>query len=490
MIKNYLLTFTFLIGVSASTFSQESEASKPIDADKAKKENVKNKKDKKSQTATTEKEAKPISTTPVSSEPIEPIYIHKKPSVGLGIGLMTFYGDINKGADIYEMSNFRMGFNLNVEQRFGKRLGASADFVYGKLSQNEHSLQSNLNFESSVMQADANFVFHLDNREKGWRKTKVSSFMSAGVGYMMFNPMGDYKLEDGTQYYYWGDGSIRDQSFDVDNPQNGSILHRDYIYETALDTNSSYSHGTLVFPLTLGIKVKFSNKFESDIKATYHLTMTDNIDNVATGGKDSYLYSQVSFRYNILAKTPQLPDNSPFAKTDFNKLVDVIDSDKDGVKDLDDKCGGTPHGATVDAKGCPLDDDLDGIPNYQDKEKNSAKGATVDGLGVTVKDDALLQEYNDSVATPRDDLYKWRPSYRFDLDKAKSAEDVKSSKNTASKVIITESVPDDYKYVDTNKDGVITPQEINTAIDSFFDGNTGKKADDLNKMVNYFSDQK
>ncbi len=479
MIKNYLLTITFLAGVSVSSFSQEGNAIKASDSDKTKKEATQS-----VSTTTTAKDTKV--TTPVSTEPIEPIYVHKKPSIGLGIGLMTFYGDINKGAEIYEMSNFRMGLDVNVEQRFGKHLGASADLLFGKLSQNEHSLTSNLNFESSVTQASANFVFHLDNREKGWRKTKTSAFVSAGVGYMMFNPMGDFRLENGTQYYYWADGSIRDQAFDVDNPQNGSILHRDYIYETSLDSNNSYSHGTLVFPLTFGIKVKFSNKFESDIKATYHITMSDDIDNVATGGKDAYLYSQISFRYNILAKTPKLPDTSPFAKTDFNQIVDIVDSDKDGVKDLDDKCGGTPHGAAVDAKGCPVDDDQDGIPNYQDKEKNTVKGAQVDGNGMTVKDDKLLQEYNDSLATPRDDLYKWRPSYRFDLDKTRTSDDTKTS-NITAKVFTTEAVTDEYKYVDANKDGVITPQEVNAAVDSFFDGNTGKKAEDLNKMVKYFS---
>lgn len=478
MIKNYLLAFTFLVGVSVTAYSQDKKSS-----------------DKKDKTVKEDKKSSAESKTaasPVVPEPIEPIYVHKKPSVGIGVGLMTFYGDINRGPEIYEMSNFRTGFNINVEQRFGKHFGASVDGIFGKLSQNEHSIESNLNFESSVIQGNANFVFHLDNQEKGWRKTKISSFASVGVGYMMFNPKGDFQLEDGTTYYYWGDGSIRDQAFDSDNPQNGSILHRDYIYETELDPNNTYSHGTLVFPVTLGIKVKFSTKFESDIKATYHLTQSDNIDNVVAGGKDAYLYSAVAFRYNVLAKTPKLPESSAYAKTDFIALVDNVDADRDGVKDLNDKCGGTPHGTRVDEKGCPVDDDGDGIPNYQDKEKNTAKGAIVDENGVTVKDETLLKEYSDSLATPREDLYKWRPSYRFDLDKSRNVEQPNTTTSTpaAAKVYTTESVPEEYKYVDTNKDGVITPQEVNTAVDSFFDGNTGRKAEDLNKMVKYFSDQK
>jgi hypothetical protein len=476
MIKNYLLSFTFLMGVTSASFAQESSNKKNSD-DKKQKENT-----------SVKKKSAQNAAPAITPEPIEPIYIHKKSSVGLGVGLMTFYGDINEGSEIYEMSNFRTALNLNIEQRFAKRLGVSVDLLYGKLSQNEHSIESNLNFESKVMQGNANFVFHLDNRDKGWRKTKVSSFLSAGVGYMTFNPMGDFQLEDGTTYYYWGDGSIRDQAFDSDNPQNGNIVHRDYIYETELDPSGSYSHGALVIPITLGIKVKFSNKFESDIKATYTLTQSDDIDNVASGGKDAYLFSAISFRYNILAKTPKLPDNSPFAKTNFDALVDNIDSDRDGIKDLDDKCGGTPVGARVDERGCPVDEDGDGIPNYQDKEKSTVKGNTVDANGVTIKDETLYWQFVDSIATPRDDLYKWRPSYRFDLDKTQGSE----TTNTGSKpgkMFITESVPDEYKYVDTNKDGIITPQEVNAAIDSFFEsGSKDRKAEDLNRMVKYFSE--
>lgn len=482
MMKKYLIIF-LAASISASAYAQDNNNDVQSSDKSDKKKEVKANK-------TTSEASNKI----VAVEPIEPIYIHKKPSIGFGMGLMTFYGDINTGAEIYEMSNFRMGYNVNLEQRFGKRFGASVNGTFGKLSQNERSLTSNLNFESSVLQGDANFVFHLDNREKGWRKTKVTSFISAGVGYMLFNPKGDFELEDGTKYYYWGDGSIRDQVFDVDNPQNGKIIHRDYEYETVLDSANSYSHGALVFPFTLGIKLKLSNKFETDLKATYTLTQSDNIDNVTGGGKDSYLFSSVSLRYNILAKTPKLPDNSPFAKTDFDKLVDNVDSDRDGVKDLDDKCGGTPHGARIDEKGCPIDDDNDGVPNYQDKEKNTAKDAKVDVNGVTVKDADLEKQYNDSVATPRDDLYKWRPSYRFDLDKEKAVDENKnkSSKNNNSneKMYITESVPTEYQYADTNKDGVITSKELNTVVDTFFDGNTGKTADELNKMLKYFSDQK
>lgn len=44
-----------------------------------------------------------------------------------------------------------------------------------------------------------------------------------------------------------------------------------------------------------------------------------------------------------------------------------VDSDNDGVFDDDDRCPGTPSGATVNARGCPLDTDRDGIFDFEDK---------------------------------------------------------------------------------------------------------------------------
>lgn len=65
---------------------------------------------------------------------------------------------------------------------------------------------------------------------------------------------------------------------------------------------------------------------------------------------------------------------------------DVIDGDVDGdgVKDSKDMCPGTPKGAPVDAKGCPLDSDGDGIPDYLDKCPGTAPGTKVDRHGCEI----------------------------------------------------------------------------------------------------------
>ncbi len=57
------------------------------------------------------------------------------------------------------------------------------------------------------------------------------------------------------------------------------------------------------------------------------------------------------------------------------------DADGDGVCDGLDKCPSTPHGATVDKDGCPIDSDGDGVFDGLDKCPGTPKGCSVDSLG-------------------------------------------------------------------------------------------------------------
>ena len=49
-----------------------------------------------------------------------------------------------------------------------------------------------------------------------------------------------------------------------------------------------------------------------------------------------------------------------------------------------DQCPGTPKGAKVDAKGCPVDTDGDGVYDYRDQCPGTPKGARVDERGCWV----------------------------------------------------------------------------------------------------------
>ena len=64
-------------------------------------------------------------------------------------------------------------------------------------------------------------------------------------------------------------------------------------------------------------------------------------------------------------------------------------SDGDGVPDYLDKCPGTPSGVKVDPDGCPLDTDGDGVPDYLDKCPATPKGAIVDADGCSAEGETL-----------------------------------------------------------------------------------------------------
>ena len=64
-----------------------------------------------------------------------------------------------------------------------------------------------------------------------------------------------------------------------------------------------------------------------------------------------------------------------------------LDSDKDGVYDGIDQCPDTPIGARVDAKGCPFDSDGDGVYDGIDQCPNTPAGAIVDAKGCPLDSD-------------------------------------------------------------------------------------------------------
>jgi hypothetical protein len=69
------------------------------------------------------------------------------------------------------------------------------------------------------------------------------------------------------------------------------------------------------------------------------------------------------------------------------------DADRDGVKDIEDRCPGTPASARVDRKGCPVDSDGDGLPDYRDAEPHSVH-IQVNALGIAVDDEQWSREWS------------------------------------------------------------------------------------------------
>ena len=328
---------------------------------------------------------------------------HKLPSIGLGAGMLTIFGDIGKGED-YALKTYRLGYHFNVEKRFGMRgaFGLSLNALMGKLSEDERSLNTdssrNLNFLSSIFQIDLNAVIHLDNGFILKKNAAMAPYFSVGFGYLQFDPKGDLKDENNKPYYYWSDGSIRLEPPNGSN-DSASLIMRDYQYETNLEQSYidsiQYERNTFAIPISAGVKFKIAYNFDAALSFTYYLTQSDFIDNLKGkgNGNDKFLYGAVSLHYNIGAKRiSDIQEDFEYEDVDF-QLVYQEDSDGDGVEDILDECPETPQGVPVDKKGCPFDDDKDGVANYLDKEPETPPGTFVDEYGVQLTDSLIEAAY-------------------------------------------------------------------------------------------------
>ncbi len=82
---------------------------------------------------------------------------------------------------------------------------------------------------------------------------------------------------------------------------------------------------------------------------------------------------------------PDAKDKCPHTQidqeVDKNGCLIKYDADNDGVADEKDECPNTQKGLVVDYRGCEVDSDDDGVVDSQDKCPNTLPEFTVDGYG-------------------------------------------------------------------------------------------------------------
>src|ERR1700756_1716311 len=247
-----------------------------------------------------------------------------KPSVMVGVSALKFMGYVGSNSDLNPLLDARLGYFLSVEQRFGKVLGVEIGGLYGQLAGTDNSMVSHLNFQSQIMQGHISLTANFDKLFK--EDPAVSPFINVGIGYMTFTSYGDNKAANGKDYYYWKDGSIRDQPDSVQYQTTAHVLKRDYNYETQLKTNNVT--GCLVVPMGGGLNFHFGRRWTTSIGVNYTMCFTQWIDN--TGLKpNNYLSGNVGIQYEFKKKSKGSSD-ARYNNVDFAN-VDHLDADKDGV---------------------------------------------------------------------------------------------------------------------------------------------------------------
>lgn len=405
-------------------------------------------------------------------------------AINAGVNFLSFKGDLNTSTRANSLNNFKYGFDIGAEKRLNNILGIQANFMHGKISQQDFYDNSGLNFESKINDISLQALLYFDNDILFNKKVTLAPYFGAGIGVLLFDPYGDLKDANGNTYYYWENGDIMDMEESPENIGVAQELQRDLVYESQLTADKAYSKNTISIPLTLGITAKLDDNWGARINYSYRLTTTDYIDNVSSDNKNDKLSA---WRLGIIyAFNRSLKEHQHDLHDVELDLFHKHDSDGDGVADFHDHCQHTQIGVHVDKKGCPLDSDNDGVYDHLDKEANTPLGNHVDVHGVSITDEMfkMQQMRRDSVMHNRIESFNKAPSKEtleaIDKDVAK-----KRHGHGHAKFLL----PEKFRAADENGDDIIQSSEINDAIDRFLEGELDISLSTLYELIDYFFEQ-
>jgi hypothetical protein len=372
------------------------------------------------------------------------------PSILGGIGVTYFDGNINHSSGVTPYSTVRTGYSLGVEERPVMFLGVALEGMYGQIASSERSEvpAKNLNFQATVIQGELTLNLHFDGLIMK-PDAVLSPFIYAGISFLSGNSYADTRDAKGEPYYYWTDGSIRNEAQVAQNISTAKIIQRSYKYDSLLGPIS-----TLCIPVGVGLKFRLTDNILMNVQAAYYFTFSNDLENYknlatdqAAGSTTSsassalknekYLYSVCTIEYHFTPK-----DNSP--KVDESRYSNVpwqsIDVKVDTVK-----------------------------VNTKDISKDQ-------------EDELLKKEQNrDTSAVDRAAAFFANPNAGGGI--------VTGIDNGATGTHDPSKVPARIRAVDKNHDGYITSQEITQAIDEFFDGTSTLTIADINYAIDYFFDQ-
>lgn len=334
-----------------------------------------------------------------------------RPQLEMGMGFLTYYGDVGNLNGISTSYNLNWGYNLALSNPISKSFGLNLYGMLGKINASERLMDQDVNFESKIKMGGLAFTYNFNALLPQDRI--LTPYISLGLASYEFSTKTDILDANGTPYNYWDDGTIRDIPQSSDNANQAQILTRDYSYETDMRAQSenqqNYNTRALTIPVGAGVNLQITDAFSLRMGADFHFGLSDNMDNISDdnqyeagkSGNDHIMYSSVGIKYNLRYLKKDYVDSNSVNKGNA-VLIGIEDQDNDGVADIVDLCPNSPEGTAVTEYGCPWDSDEDGVPDYLDKEKKTPKGAHVNEHGVTLSDEEILaiyQIYMDSLGT-------------------------------------------------------------------------------------------
>jgi OOP family OmpA-OmpF porin len=294
-----------------------------------------------------------------------------------------------------------------------------------------------------------NILFHQKNNKWNWywtlgvglssHKTKLDLLDANNQPYQNLLTLSGYSEEKFNTKKGRGEikdalNKIYDGTYETEGPKKAGI------FRLGDETNIH-----VMFTSSVGVSRKLSKRINLGIEHQVMATDNDYLDGIRFRSEDDlsadvdlehYTNLRLAINLGNLDKVteplywvnPLDATMNDIAELKARPVLDLTDSDSDGIIDMLDQEVETPAGAPVDTRGVALDSDGDGVADYKDKEPYSPIGYEIgkDGVANVKKCESCLTEadvfrmIDSRTAGFKNDCGKWfLPMIHFDLDKSR-----------------------------------------------------------------------
>ena len=199
---------------------------------------------------------------------------------GIGLGAAHYFGDLNTRE---RLNRPKIAAGIFFRKNFGNYIAARIVANYAQLgysdiynTQNEYMHRRNLSFNTNVWELSLRGDFNFFRFLPGDPEFNFTPYVTLGIGVFSYDP---YAYLQGQKYFLRPLGT----------EGQGSSLYPD---------RKPYSSMAICFPLGVGIKYAFNERFNIGLEITHRFTTTDYLDDVSKTYVDPAVF-------------PPLPDGSP-----------------------------------------------------------------------------------------------------------------------------------------------------------------------------------
>jgi len=199
---------------------------------------------------------------------------------GIGVGAAHYFGDLNTRA---RLNRPKIAAGIFFRKNFGNYIAARIVANYAQLgysdiynTQNDFMLKRNLSFNTNVWELSLRGDFNFFRFLPGDPEFNFTPYVSLGLGVFSYDP---YAYLVGQKYFLRPLGT----------EGQGSSLYPD---------RKPYSSMAICFPVGVGVKYAFNDRFNIGLEITHRFTTTDYLDDVSKTYVDPAVF-------------PPLPDGSP-----------------------------------------------------------------------------------------------------------------------------------------------------------------------------------